>query len=390
MRALLVAGLGFGDEGKGATVDALTRYYSASLVVRYNGGSQAGHNVVTPEGQHHTFSQFGAGTLAGAATHLSRFMLIDPMNMMNEARHLEGIGIKSPFSSVTVDPRAIIITPFHKVANQEEAIAEGTHHTCGLGVGFARRDYMQHGDKVLFAEDLLYPLRTVQKLEFLASLYKVTKANLDNLTADYGRWATQIVFSNTHYVLRRYSESTVIFEGAQGILLDERYGLGEERYRTWSDCTFKNAEILLKEVGRDSQVIKLGVTRTYHTRHGDGPFPTEDSKLNFSEPYNGDSGFQGKFRQGSFDRNALNYALAMVGDVDALVVNHLDYIPLDLFPLEQRAPLAILGYGPTYKNRLILKNLDELLKLKEKHAPINDHGSACRNKNDQQAAREEA
>ena len=62
-RAIITVGLGFGDEGKGATVDFLARRLEADLVVRYCGGSQAGHNVELPDGRRHTFSQFGAGTL---------------------------------------------------------------------------------------------------------------------------------------------------------------------------------------------------------------------------------------------------------------------------------------------------------------------------------------
>lgn len=65
MKAIITVGLGFGDEGKGATVDFLVRERSADLVVRYSGGAQAGHHVVLPDGRRHTFSQFGAGTLAG-------------------------------------------------------------------------------------------------------------------------------------------------------------------------------------------------------------------------------------------------------------------------------------------------------------------------------------
>src|SRR5260370_25423311 len=62
--AIITVGLGFGDEVKGATVDYLTRKYEADLVVRYCGGSQAGHNVQLQDGRRHTFSQFGGGTLA--------------------------------------------------------------------------------------------------------------------------------------------------------------------------------------------------------------------------------------------------------------------------------------------------------------------------------------
>ena len=79
MRAILIADLGFGDSGKGTTVDHLARREGASAVVRYNGGAQAAHNVVTEEGLHHTFAQFGSGTFAGAKTHLSRCMMINPL-----------------------------------------------------------------------------------------------------------------------------------------------------------------------------------------------------------------------------------------------------------------------------------------------------------------------
>ena len=69
MKAIITVGLGFGDEGKGATVDYLARSLNADLVVRFCGGAQAGHNVQLPDGGRHTFAQFGAGTFAGARTY---------------------------------------------------------------------------------------------------------------------------------------------------------------------------------------------------------------------------------------------------------------------------------------------------------------------------------
>src|SRR5947209_17368638 len=91
-RVIITVGLGFGDEGKGATVDFLTRKYEADLVVRYCGGSQAGHNVQLPDGRRHTFSQFGAGTLAESSrpprTYLGPNMIIDPPALGREAQHL--------------------------------------------------------------------------------------------------------------------------------------------------------------------------------------------------------------------------------------------------------------------------------------------------------------
>lgn len=87
MRAIITVGLGWGDEGKGSIVDALVRKTGSPLVVRYSGGHQCGHNVVLDgEGPKatHCFSQFGAGTLAGAATYIDRDVLIEPYSFMQE------------------------------------------------------------------------------------------------------------------------------------------------------------------------------------------------------------------------------------------------------------------------------------------------------------------
>ena len=77
--AHIVVDLGFGDSGKGTVTDHLVRQTGARLVVRFNGGAQAGHTVVLADGRSHTFSQLGAGSfVAGVRTHLSRFMLVHP------------------------------------------------------------------------------------------------------------------------------------------------------------------------------------------------------------------------------------------------------------------------------------------------------------------------
>lgn len=75
-KVYFVAGLAWGDEGKGTIVDALVAKTQAPLVVRYNGGAQAAHHVVAESGQSHCFAQFGSGTLHGAMTFLSRFVTL--------------------------------------------------------------------------------------------------------------------------------------------------------------------------------------------------------------------------------------------------------------------------------------------------------------------------
>jgi len=136
-RALVVVGLGFGDEGKGTMVDYLVRKHQARAVVRFNGGHQAAHAVVLPDGRSHKFSQFGSGTLAGADTYLSEHVVIEPLAMQREAMHLEDSGVSEPFSLLSINEACWITTPYHRHANRllEQARGDNRHGSCGLGVG---------------------------------------------------------------------------------------------------------------------------------------------------------------------------------------------------------------------------------------------------------------
>ncbi|HMB55126.1 MAG TPA: adenylosuccinate synthetase, partial [Thermoanaerobaculia bacterium] len=94
MRATIVVDLGFGDAGKGLLTDHLVRETGATLVVRYNGGAQAGHNVVTAGGRHHTFAQLGSGSfVAGTRTLLGPRVVVHPTALLLEAEALAGRGV---------------------------------------------------------------------------------------------------------------------------------------------------------------------------------------------------------------------------------------------------------------------------------------------------------
>jgi adenylosuccinate synthase len=114
----------------------------------------------------------------------------------------------------------------------------------------------------------------------------------------------------------------VVFEGAQGVLLDEWHGF--HPYTTWSTTTFANAETLLSEAG--ASAVRVGVVRAYMTRHGPGPFVTEDPALTADLPdrHNAFGRWQGAFRVGHLDLVALRYALEVSGGADTLAVTHLD------------------------------------------------------------------
>ena len=87
MRARAVIGSNFGDEGKGLVVDYLCKT-GGEVVVRFNGGAQAGHTVVTPEGLRHVFRHFGSGTLYGVPTFLSQFFIVNPIIFFHELQDL--------------------------------------------------------------------------------------------------------------------------------------------------------------------------------------------------------------------------------------------------------------------------------------------------------------
>lgn len=349
-QAFLTVDLGFGDAGKGSIVDFLARRFEAHTVVRYNGGAQAGHRVVTVDGREHVFSQFGSGTLAGARTHLSRFMLLEPLAMMAEEKHLRALGVLDAFGRTTIDRDALVITPFQRAANRLKEVARGAgrHGSCGIGVGETVGDSLEHGQRVLYAGDLAEPDAVWQKLRFLQALNRekieplwatlprdetteaerewlVDETVLDWLVEQYRAFAggAQIVPATClHDILRE--PGAVVFEGAQGVLLDE--WLGFHPHTTWSTTTLENAERLLREAGYAGEVTRIGITRAYATRHGAGPFVTEDAGLVRALPdaRNGLHAWQQGFRVGWLDLVLLRYALEVVGRLDWVAVTCLD------------------------------------------------------------------
>jgi adenylosuccinate synthase len=126
------------------------------------------------------------------------------------------------------------------------------------------------------------------------------------------------------YLSRLAQQGSLLFEGAQGVLLDEWRGF--HPHTTWSTTTPANARALLATIGYVHPVKTLGVMRAYHTRHGAGPFPTEAPGLAkyFRDKNNGTHEWQGAFRVGHLDMVLTRYALKVSRGIDGLVVTHLD------------------------------------------------------------------
>src|SRR5947207_15849013 len=114
-RFATLVGLGFGDCGKGLFTDALCRRWPVHTVARFNGGAQAGHNVVLPDGRHHTFSQFGAGTFVpGVHTLLAAPVVVHPTALRVEEHFLRRAGIADALGRLTIAAGCRVTTPYHQ------------------------------------------------------------------------------------------------------------------------------------------------------------------------------------------------------------------------------------------------------------------------------------
>ncbi|PTL81474.1 adenylosuccinate synthetase [Vitiosangium sp. GDMCC 1.1324] len=348
----MVIDLGFGDAGKGLLTDFLVRRTGATVVVRYNGGAQAGHNVVTPEGRHHTFAQFGAGTFVpGVRTFLSHPVVIHPTALLLEGRALRDKGVGDVFSRLRISERARVITPFHQAANRLRELVRGEsrHGSCGVGVGETVQDALEHPEDTLHAGELRDAARVRKKLqrirerkhEELRTLWSALPAGpgvereraVFELKTVLEAWLEQamhvvtlgLVAPDSTLATWMAEAPATVFEGAQGVLLDEWHGF--HPFTTWSCCTPANALALIAESGLDIDVERIGVLRGHTVRHGAGPLPTETETLRpLLSEHNVHNAWQGSVRYGWFDAVLARYALDVVGGVDALAITHLDML----------------------------------------------------------------
>lgn len=287
---MIVVGLGFGDEGKGLTTSFLCSQTKNPLVVRFNGGHQAGHTVVY-EGKRHIFSGFGSGSLQGVPTYWSSFCTFHPCSFLREYELLN-----NPI--IYVNPLCKVTTPFdidHNI-NAEKIKKHGS-----VGVGFGSTIQRNENYYKLFVQDLFFEPVLMAKLKLIAGYYKAEcegeqMANFIESVKEI----KNIIRLSDDSILKRYNP---IFEGAQGILLDMDFGFFPNVTR--SNTTTKNALNMCqsKEV--------YYITRTYLTRHGNGFLPNEktlnlvnnENETNKSHPY------QGEFRTAELDISLLNYSL---------------------------------------------------------------------------------
>ena len=347
MRALVIVDLGFGDAGKGLLTDYLVRRTGAKVVVRYNGGAQAGHNVVTSDGRHHTFSQFGAGSFVpGVRTFLSRDVVVHPTALLREEASLRSAGVTNALERLRISADAVVITPYHQALNRLRELARGParHGSCGAGVGEAVAHDRTRAGEAIRVRDLADTAGLRRKLQRIRDYAWAEAGELDAGTRssseaeifhhaevqqewmDRARRVATLAADEHAWVPDAGDESAaVVFEGAQGVLLDEWHGF--HPHTTWSTCTSAPALRLLSELAPGATVRTIGVLRAYAIRHGAGPLPTEADLPDTPWEHNTFNAWQGIVRRGWFDGVLARYAVEADGAIDTVAVTHLDWLP---------------------------------------------------------------
>ena len=359
----IVVGLGWGDEGKGATVDALVAAQGVGNTLRFNGGHQAAHNVIA-DGVHHTFSTFGSGCLAGAASWIGPRCTIDPLAAVNEQRALSRALARTtprppPAPRVRVHRDALVTTPLHVIVNRARESARGPERHGSTGTGFGETiAYVHRGFAPLRAGDMGDP----DLIDDHLALYAERSDLIEGVDAD---WLTRMAqdlrscFARVYDVvtdeelLAMIATGDVVMEGAQGLMLDQ--DLGTHPHTTWSRTTPAWAVELCERAGAGRRVRVVGAMRTYATRHGRGPLPHE-ADLGVVEAHNATSRWAGEFRTAPWDAEVLRYALDRVRP-DVIALSHLDVFDDVLMSAPGEAvglpPVLVAAHGPDRRDRTL-------------------------------------
>lgn len=284
----VVIGANFGDEGKGLMADYFCSQfpkYERVVNIRFNGGAQAGHTVVTPEGKRHVFSHFGSGSfLPNVATYFGPEFIINPILFRKEYEQLTAFGL---YPLVYCHPKCIITMPQDMMVNQfiETRRGNDRHGSCGIGI---YETLLRHKE---FANDITLDMlndtngRTTIDIDYYGfnRVEKITGFELTDKEKELmnnqnirGHYNQDIRFLMDHttlvdddYIKNHFHNA--VFEGAQGLLLDQNNTVYFP-HLTPSNTGITN---VLPYLDEDMDVEVCYVTRPYLTRHGAGYLPDE-------------------------------------------------------------------------------------------------------------------
>ena len=282
MSTFIVLGAQWGDEGKGKMTDYLAE--EAEVVVRFQGGNNAGHTVEVGDKQY-KLHLIPSGILHDEKVNvIGNGVVVDPIALFSEIDYLEREGVKVTPKKLIVSDRAHVIMPYHKTLDKLKEKARGKNDigTTGKGIGPCYTDKFERCgiricdliNKKVFKEKLETNIKL--KNDYITNILGGEPLNFDEIYNEYIDYAERLKPFVQDTSVRIYDDiknnKTVLFEGAQGMLLDIDYG-------TYPFVTSSNTTAggVASGVGIGPNMITnaVGIAKAYTTRVGKGPFPTE-------------------------------------------------------------------------------------------------------------------
>ena len=281
MKNIVVVGSQWGDEGKGKIVDWLSE--QADVVVRFQGGHNAGHTLVI-EGITYKLRLLPSGIVRkNKISIIGNGVVVDPWALLEEIREIQSKGVKVTVENFIISESANLILPFHREMDEirEDAAGKGKIGTTRRGIGPAYEDKV--GRRSIRVMDLRSEKNLDQRLESVLMHHNAIRKGLgkkifekDKLKKDLLKIAPEILKFSMPVWLKidqyKKQKKKILFEGAQGILLDVDHG-------TYPFVTSSNTVASSAATGTGCGINSinyvLGITKAYTTRVGEGPFPTE-------------------------------------------------------------------------------------------------------------------
>ena len=282
MAAFIVLGAQWGDEGKGKMTDYLAE--GADVVVRFQGGNNAGHTVVVGD-KEYKLHLIPSGILYKDKLNIiGNGVVVDPEALFEEVGYLENLGIKITQKNFMISDRAQLIMPYHKILDNLKEKSRGKNDigTTGKGIGPCYTDKVERCGirvcdlmhKEVFKEKLQENIK--MKNDVITKVFGGEKLDFDTICNQYLAFGERMAPFVTDISVKVYDEikakKTVLFEGAQGMLLDIDYGTYPF---VTSSNTVAGAVCTGAGVGPTMITNAVGIAKAYTTRVGKGPFPTE-------------------------------------------------------------------------------------------------------------------
>ncbi|NMM62087.1 adenylosuccinate synthase [Clostridium sp. P21] len=282
MSAFIVLGAQWGDEGKGKMTDYLAE--DADVVVRFQGGNNAGHTVEVGDKQYKLHLVPSGILYKDKLNVIGNGVVLDPKALFEEINYLKGVGVEVTPQNLVISDRTQLIMPYHRVLDGIKESCRGKKDigTTGKGIGPCYTDKMERSG--IRVSDLMHKEVFIEKLkenvemknDIITKVFNGEPLSFDDICAEYLEYAEKIrpfvketsveVYNNIK------SGKKVLFEGAQGTLLDIDYGTYP--YVT-SSSTIAGGVCIGAGIGPTLIDSAVGIAKAYTTRVGKGPFPTE-------------------------------------------------------------------------------------------------------------------